>query len=206
MKNYVVWSGGCDSTALLHDLACCASHSNPVTAISNVSSLIDQNKNINEAKARDKLKRRFKKDNLPIKYIETNYSVEGDFNLGNSYCSQPFLWFAAVLPLLDANACVNFGYVSGDSAILNLLSLKEHFEEISKIACLSPVEIKFPYVHYEKSGIIGYLHDNGLYDLTWYCETPEKKNGPPCGTCTPCITHDVALYRREKHKKPMLGG
>lgn len=201
MHSYIVWSGGCDSTALLHYWSRFASEEKPICAISINSNVLDGNKNHIEKKVRQKLIKRFA--NLPVRFMSVTVDFEAPKQVWNATTAsgnhQASLWVSIVTQFLSANSTLAFGYVAGDCFWDCKLRVENILTEYSKICGVS-LDIQYPFSSVRKAQVIKYLKEKNLYDLTWYCENPKTKKQDPCGKCRPCITHDLALYELENHE------
>ena len=90
------------------------------------------------------------------------------------------------------------GYISGDDIWYYRHEVEESFRLLLYIMGKEG-EIKFPLERTKKTTVISSLKEKKLYDLTWYCESPDK--GKCCGRCDPCVKHDTALYEIKMTKK-----
>ena len=91
MKALVCWSGGCDSTLLLHELARVhGTPSNPIRAISIVSTQVTAGKK--EKGARDRLMRTFRKEGLHVELSELELRTLSGSGLEVHGLPQAILW------------------------------------------------------------------------------------------------------------------
>jgi len=194
----VLFSGGCDSTLVLHDLlkernrGCTGS----VTALAinhNQVPAISQNK-----AARLSFIQEMKKRELDSGFHYQEVSIDGNAcvgSIGDGGLSQPIIWSMIAMLYVDNNETIYFGYHSGDDFWLHKNAFEDAIMNICKI-CNKTIKIEYPLRHSYKCDIIRSLKSRGLYDLCWYCEYPTKEN-KPCGECVPCRTHRTALWQIE---------
>ncbi|KKM65846.1 hypothetical protein LCGC14_1487170 [marine sediment metagenome] len=197
----VLWSGGCDSTLLLHDLAKNSSEYHPIRTISVIHPQIAAIKE--QRAARKKVLRWMKKSGYHIFHqeIEVKHSGENIFcnehegaYAGNGISQYP-IWMLSAVNYLQAEEDMYLGYIKGDDIWDCRYQIEESFRLLLHIMGKKG-EIKFPLDRHSKPYVIQALKERGLYDLTWYCEDPDRK-GKRCGVCHPCIKHDVSLYQIE---------
>lgn len=202
MGTLVCWSGGCDSTLALHDVA--RAEGNTARAVSVVDSRIARN---DEAKAaRAKLLRRFKRVGIAIKHTVVEVSQAGDFNIetpGGLY--QPTMWLSAAILFLGANDDLCFGYIKSDDFWHHRAAFEEAFR-CCQLMRYGAGQLRFPLEWDSKAEVIQRLQDLKLYSACWWCEA--YQTGRPCRWCSPCMTHRKALWEIEqnaKRPKPTLG-
>jgi len=200
---YVAWSGGCDSTALLHKLSKDASEKNPVIALSITSNVIVTDlKQKLEKKSREAIKEKLK--DKYIKYVE----VDVNFNIDNGISSKGYglpqasLWLGLVLPHVEHNSIINFGYIKGDDFWHYRYYIDNIIRNMGKINHLKDIELAYPFEWKNKSQAITYLKKLGLYKHIWFCEEP-RKNKNKCGRCTPCQSHKKALTEMNKEESQL---
>jgi len=202
MRNLVVWSGGCDSTLVLHNLAKLSSKDSPVIAISvDWKEKLDSMKVLKEKEARNNYLTYAKQKGFHIK----NYTVTLSSTLGikASGYTQVCLWFCAIMPFIENGDKIYFGYHRGDGFWGCSSNIHYAFEQLSCIRSLKKVEIKYPLAADSKCEVLKKLFALKIpRKCFWWCESPVKKrNGiVMCGKCNPCITHKLALYERKIRK------
>ena len=186
----VMWSGGCDSTLVLYDLAQRHTKEKPVHALTVIHSSVPAQEE--QARAREKIKKRFKKLELPIRYsvIEVNH-------LGDCYptgMTQPMVWISHGVSMLSKHfddEDFYTGHHKGDTMWTSWASYLHTFESMCS-ALEKKSEWRVPLMKQSKAWIIDRLREEDLYALCWWCEDP--KAGRACGKCLPCKTHHLALY------------
>jgi len=95
---------------------------------------------------------------------------------------------------IEAEA-VYLGVHGGDHAIYPDCRKEfiEKLNEVSKIANYHPVEIRAPYLEYDKGDIAIEGKELGVdYSLTWTCYKGEEK---PCGKCGSCVERAEAFEK-----------
>ena len=182
----VIWSGGCDSTLALLQVAKKASHGEPARALSVVHDQVAQGPE--ERQARKKIRKVFKKRGLPIEYAEVTIKHAGDFAALNSGITQPVIWIMTAITYLHNKEDLVTGYIRTDDAFHYRIQLVNTFIGARDLAGKNG-DIKFPLEWWKKSEVIKELQKEKLISLVWWCETPEK--GRPCGRCTPCTTMEM---------------
>lgn len=191
-EHVVIWSGGCDSTLLLKEVAeKYGTPTKPVVAISIDHYLIDKTKTKKEKEMREKLLEEYKNRGLNI--LHHTITVDGNMNLLQYYTSiQSYLWLSLVMPYLKKEANLYLGFIRSDDILLHLSEFKALLGEMGKFLNRD-VNLITPYMYNSKADIIQELMDCDLYDKTWYCELPHLKTEEKCGRCKPCETHQSAM-------------
>jgi len=196
----VLFSGGCDSTLVLYDLAMKVLKSNFSEHITAVSINHDQvPANFQQKTAREKIKAEFEKRELTfIRYIEVDIKQYGG-DVEPSGIAHPVIWLPTATLYLHKEDSLYLGYHSGDDYWI----YRSHAELAVTNFCSvldKTIKLVYPLEGYYKLQIIKNLRARGLYDLCWYCEYPTKEN-KPCGTCVPCKAHRTALWQLETFDK-----
>ena len=185
----VLYSGGCDSTLVLHDLLKenTRTNSNNVTALAinhQQVPAITQNKS-----ARHSFIEEMKKRELDQGFHYQEVNIDGSacvYDSGDLGLTQPIIWSMIAMLYIQNNDTIYFGYHSGDDFWLH----KNEFEDAIKSICKinnKTIKIEYPLRHDYKCDIIKKLKSRGLYDFCWYCEYPQPaKSGAvmkydPCG-------------------------
>jgi 7-cyano-7-deazaguanine synthase in queuosine biosynthesis len=202
MGALVCWSGGADSTLVLHDLAKAESTNAFPTPIRSISFDVSQCPGGPEqARARTRILEWFKARDYPV----TNTVVKIESGDAFEYHGNPqaTLWLLAQQSL-RADENLYSGYHRGDDFWQGSAHLQIAFDEMQKLGLRSGRWI-FPLMVQNKYQIIERLKKTGepgnletsLYPLVWYCGRQEKVDKTPhdeiCGRCQPCITHALAL-------------
>jgi 7-cyano-7-deazaguanine synthase in queuosine biosynthesis len=202
VKKLVVWSGGADSTLVLHDLAKAESIEPFPEPVRSISFEVSQCPGAPEqARARARILEWFKAREYPVSNmvvkIDSGDALE---RYGNP---QATLWMLA-LQALRPDENLYSGYHRGDDFWHGSQHLVYSFHEMQKLGTrtgvwLFPLETLYKYQVIErlkKTGEPG-RPETSLYPLVWFCGRPTKDDGKPhddpCGRCQPCITHALAL-------------
>ena len=203
-KHVVCWSGGCDSTYLLHRLiADKASKGERVLAVSIKCQNQTPAKYAAESLARgnlwaelQKLHAFSDKDDEKIKWTEIETSYYGD----NKGLSLAYIWLTSVLPMVEDGGSLYIGYIMGDHALRCTTEMRWAASYLSVILGKS-VEVRFPFVqwHAEKKDVLRSIPP-ALLELCTWCEE-DYKDRAPCRLrpndkarwCRPCLCHDVGL-------------
>ena len=187
----VIWSGGCDSTLLLKEVAeQYGTVDKPIVALSVNHYLIDENKNRIEKQRRETILEVLKKQGLRILHTEIN--ISGDASVHTSYNNptQAYIWLSTVLPYIKDGGKFYLGYIRSDDATMKLSEIRELHKSIDKFLG-KDTTLMTPYILNTKEDIISELMSSDLYKHTWYCEMP--KDFEPCRNCQPCKTHQMAI-------------
>lgn len=200
---YCVWSGGCDSTAVLFNLLNMTDK--PIHTIAFSHRQIGEYKMEMEHQKRneflcwceshEKFKGRVKHRDIDLNHLSVEIANENGCS-----CPQPFLWTTNVLPIVLNDSIVAFGYHKGDDFFTydifsNWLKLCEGATHLLG----KKMSFFMPFRYSEKYEIIKILVDNNIYDFTWYCEG-NRSDKTACGHCLPCKTHEAALYMYKNEK------
>ena len=197
----VLFSGGCDSTLVLYQIAMNQLKQNVCGYVTAVSIEHDQVPAAKEQKrARELIKTEFLERQLPIEFIEVKIKHESGSIRNNYGLPQPPIWLSMSSLYVDKNDTVYLGYHDGD----DYWHYKEHaeqaFKSFSKVQDKHDIKIEYPLEFQSKAEIITELKARGLYNLCWYCENPTIES-TVCGTCNSCKTHLTALWQIEKFNK-----
>jgi len=197
-----LWSGGCDSTLLLHDLAAsevlkedtiirAVSITHPQIVNSTVASMV-----------RLQILAELFKRGLKISYHEININNKDIECEQGSGAPQTVIWMSSVIPYLQETEDLYMGFIRSDDIW--------HFREYLGLAFLNLQilrgnrgGLKLPLEWWSKADVIQRLKKLGLYEMCWTCENPVKHQGTnkPCGKCRPCRTQTDAEYRLRKWPK-----
>jgi len=197
MQEVVIWSGGCDSTKILYDLARNSSANKPVLAISVEHSRTDDLKRKKEEEARKKILKWMKEEGYHIEH-ET-IKVTPDLMTPTGF-NEPSCWVCSVVPYLPSFCNVHFGYIFEDSFWHLKGEFTDTFHSITSLR-INKYDIKlfFDLEWTHKKEIIKELKEIGLFKLIWTCERP-KKNGNMCGKCIPCKSLKTNLQELKKEE------
>ncbi len=199
MKLAILWSGGCDSTVILHYLLNDKDLSEKYEIrtfsydINKISDLKSRDK-----QAREKLLKEFNNRKLPIfKHIEREISQEDPIahvhEQKGGYAQQA-VW-ACVSPIHlypDEDLCI--GYISGDAAVSGQV-LIDAFYAGQKTMGHTGI-LQYPLAKYNKEEILNYLIKHNLRSLVNTCcwtfdHNNDNKNyyelfPAPCWSCASC--------------------
>ncbi|PJZ18420.1 hypothetical protein CEW46_28660, partial [Bacillus cereus] len=186
--HYVIWSGGCDSTLILAEVARkYGSVNNPIKSISLQNPFIANNKLLAEQRQRDSILGELKKRGLHIQNTTISFSEEGDhYYPQQNGLPQAFLWIAQSLIYVGSDN-IHFGYIRTDDFWQFKNDVLRAIDALGDILGTNP-RVNLPLQYSTKSEIIKELKAQNLYHLIWYCESPITDE-KPCYNCTPCRTH-----------------
>lgn len=201
----VLYSGGCDSTIVLHDLL---KERIQNYSASNITALAINHAqvpaNTQNKAARLSFIEEMKSRELDKCFHYQEVNIDGSANVGGigEYgLSQPIVWSTLAMLYIQNNETIYFGYHAGDDFWLHKNAFEDAIMNICKV-CNKTIKIEYPLRQDNKSDIIKKLKSRGLYDMCWYCEYPvssqsSSKGYEPCGNCVPCRTHRTALWQIE---------
>lgn len=192
----VCWSGGCDSTLLLHHTArLYGTPKSPVRALTIRSDQVGSD--MREAAARQSLLKRFKKDGLHIEVNEVQIKTLQGNGLHSNGLPQAVLWLLATQALRDGDSLA-LGYVRGDDYAAEVEAFRSVFDTLQRVSHRTGA-LWLPLLSTEKRGVLHQLRELKLLDLCWWCEMrlgPKKKL--PCGECASCETHEMGVLKLER--------
>jgi len=188
----VLWSGGCDSTLLLHQVASeKATRDDPVRALSIVHDQVPANKE--QAQARKNILKEFKRRGLHVVHSTVRVKTTGLFSVKGGGNTQAVLWLGLAVPYLFKDEDLYAGYIRGDDYWHYEGWLQEAFKNLKHAKYLKG-RLRTPLEWLTKGEVIKELKQKKLLRLTWYCENP-KKNGKPCGKCHSCKVHRTGVWQ-----------
>jgi 7-cyano-7-deazaguanine synthase in queuosine biosynthesis len=224
----VLMSGGLDSTTLLYRNLMGSDDTD--VDILYVDGYQHGAKRVAEQRAIRKITRWFA-DHSKERHIRkmNNLSIGQDYIGVNTKFSQMNHWMFGALMMINGNrhSRLEIGTVAGDGINLYQHSMEEawkHLQYFTKIG--DPVPLATPLALWDKFRLIDELPLE-LLDLVWVCELPVDENGVgveftheaveklekddsipilPCGLCTSCVDHEMALQEAilRKQKKSQL--
>lgn len=188
-KQLVLWSGGADSTLVLHDLL--KVEGNHVRAMTVIHPQLPAMHPQREARTL------LKKKLPPFEHFELRIDID---RLGaGAGVSQAFLWLTMAAQVVEFDETFVTGHVRGDDFWHRRIEAVAAFHALAHLRHLQPDGLRgsptweFPLEWVTKSEVLERLPAE-LLDLTWSCEGFKTR---PCGTCLPCTTRKVALYEKQ---------
>lgn len=198
----VCWSGGCDSTLLLHHAArLYGTPKNPVRSLSISSSQVTSAKR--EAAARKRILREFKKRGLHIDPMELELNVaSGSPGLSHHGLPQAVMWLLATQALNETETLA-LGYIKGDDWLGHREAYQTVFDTLQKTSNRTGT-LWTPLWGTEKRAVLHQLAELNLLHLTWWCDVPHNstKKTAPCGSCASCLTHRTAQWKLAEFGPP----
>jgi len=177
--NWVVWSGGYDSTLILYDIlkehGCCHTLYFDLKGIS-------KEKRILELSYRKKFIEFAKKKNWNI--IDNIIKIDYGKLYADNLLPQQTFWMLNSLWFVPDNATISFGFHRGDD-FWHQCSKYESMGQTILEALNKKIWINFPLKWKDKHSIIADIRNNKLEKYVWTCECPTEKN-KACGYCRPC--------------------
>lgn len=197
-----MWSGGCDSTALLYKLL---NSDDKFRTLSIDHCQISEEQRAMEYQSRDKILQ-WAKDNYKIDVTNTVIKIEnkGPHDYGISTNGNPQLLMMTQLGLLyiDIDDKLWLGIIKGDDSIRNLYNINKIARQVNYIRTdsdkIEPI-IETPLCYTSKAEILKEMPED-LLKLTWWCESPTKNNRK-CSKCPSCIRHNMSLYEMNEYCK-----
>lgn len=197
----VIWSGGCDSTLLLYEVAeRYSTKDRPVAAFSINHYLVNDKKTEKEKESREKILTELRARGLHV--IHREITVTGDLSCYNyTGGMQSYIWLTSVLPYVKKDSTVYLGYMQDDDN--STFSLEQDMVKMMCRMLGKKVDLLAPYAIHDKEAINTRLMELDLYDLTWTCEM--TTDGKRCGHCKPCkLQQKTILYMASKgHPKAL---
>ncbi len=192
MDIIIPWSGGLDSTCLLHYVATHYTGSGNIIAFSIEHKQIPQWKT--EVRVRTNLKKLFEKEGLKINYRIAKMEVDnGPVNNGGrcrGIQQAPNFLGALSCLLAYKNTAVLWGCVNGDDFNFYHEKFKVAFNALAYIVG-GEAKLHYPLIWVRKIELIEYVKHTNLIDHIWCCEEIERVE--PCGKCNSCVRHEEAL-------------
>ena len=204
MANVVLWSGGADSTFVLHQYAGVSCEDYPVRAFSVCSHpyLSKPFMRAQESSKRNYLKLA-KRRKYHIRY--ERFLVGGNWSWGKIDDSfghsteQTLVWVSSLVQALNHGDTVLLGYIRGDCFWHIRNKFEAAFRSLCDLKGVS-VSLKYPVEYNYKSDILLKLKEEKVSDSCWFsCE--DTQDGKPCGVCSCCIEIADARSSRRYDKK-----
>ena len=135
----ILWSGGCDSTLLLHDLAVKQKmyDNYPINAVSIIHDQIYNSKTAAQGKI--KILKELRKRGLEISYNEIH--IKTSMNADGCGLTQPIIWLATAIPYLGVTENMYVGYIKEDCVWHYRSFLYDAFKNLQTIRDEEVVEL-----------------------------------------------------------------
>jgi len=140
------------------------------------------------ANSKHKIRNRFLATTVDLGFVRMQFQQAG-------------YWIFSAMQAFDdrLHNKVCLSYVSGDSILASLSSIKSAWWDLASSIKMQPIPLEFPLQFVTKAQILTNMPQE-LIDLTWSCETPMSDEAIDgyiaCGYCDPCVTKKVELYRQ----------
>lgn len=213
----VCWSGGADSTLVLHDLlreqekAKAKKRSrrertdglerkllnkekpSDVTDVRTISIRhLQLGANKEQFEARKRIREILRKRGLRFRRVEISFRHKGGFHVKPRGLTQAMVWMSIALPYLRNGEKLHIGYIAGDGVWAYWSHLRQVFDSGASVLGLANVDLETPLYGVRKAEVLHRLRRARLIRATWTCENP--KDGRACGECLPCKRRALALY------------
>lgn len=191
----VLWSGGADSTLMLHDLAL---REEGIRSIGVNYEYVAGNKRF--AAARKALLAVFERKGLKIDHAEVEINTSTfHFQLGDGGLIQPVVWLSFAQLMLRETEDLCVGYIKGDDIWHHRSELQSMFDDAQLMTGKSG-KLRFPVEWEPKWKVIERLQKLELLSLCAWCESSSDST-EACGICASCKTHNNALMWLEAEQK-----
>lgn len=195
---FVLWSGGCDSTALVLYL-----WEKFHKTINLVSIHYDRFGSYPvDIIAQKRLLKIFKKQKMLVNHIIFEIKEDGDYN---DYCNnggiiQPQVFLSAIANFIRSNnRLISFGYIKNDDIWHFMDKFNNIFETINSMSNAN-ASLYLPFEWVEKKYILWYLYEHKILKYCSYCQYPGEVDKKPCNDCSSCNLHNSALEYCKKKK------
>lgn len=195
---FVLWSGGCDSTALV--LYLWEKFHKTINLVS-----INNNRFGSypvDIIAQKQLLKIFKKRKIAVNHIIFEIKEDGDYD---DYCNiggivQPQVFLSAIANFIRSNNhLISFGYIKNDDIWHFMDKFNNIFENINSMSNANAT-LYLPFEWIEKKYILWYLHEHKLLKYCSYCQFQGYVDKKPCNNCPSCNLHNSALEYCKKKK------
>ena len=202
MSNIVLWSGGYDSTLMLHNLL--SGGYRDVIAVSvKYHPQLSNELLAMERRARNNYAEYAKINNMEFDQAEILIDNTSTITVSPGGIVQPSIWLMISMLYVNDGDTLHFGYIRSDDFWHHKQQFVTMFESICGLRNLENVKLRFNLEWYTKWDVIAEFEKLGVpSDCAWYCESP-KSDFPhtPCGACNCCRTHRVAqMWLDEKER------
>jgi len=190
----VAWSGGLDSTALLHWYATTSSEAYQVVAVSVIG---HPNLNKFQLSLQNKAQARFlkyaKSKGYHIEHRKIKIGGSGIWDGPSDGTGQPILWALAIAASLRDNDTVLMGYICKD----DFWHYKHQFLKLFNAICEFKgvkATIEFPFEWVEKAEVIDKIAK--VPKNCWFsCD--RTNNNKPCGICKKCLAIQKCFAKKQ---------
>ncbi len=193
MGDLVLWSGGCDSTLILADLAEDSSKKRPVRAISVECDQVGGARE--QARARKRILKELRKRGHYITHGVIRVETKEGFGLNHYGQPQVTLWMCAI-QALEQKEDLHAGFLKGEDFGNVWTHYQSAFDNLQNASGRTG-KLILPLLYTRKTEVIRRLQKLKLYGLCWYCDPGSKGRikSKPCGMCESCKTHRTALWQ-----------
>ena len=202
-KAIVFWSGGCDSTLVLHDLIVADDFDlrNPITVFWFDWSALNSDKLMAESKARNKFIAWTKKKGYRNRFEVHKISLNSELVPVDEGLPQAVGWLCMAAPYIPNHANVYIGYHRQDDFWHNYHNFDSALKYLMCVRGADDVTLQYPLQWDTKQEIISRCKQAGIYVFTWWCENPLTRPLRKCGRCGPCLTHKLGLLEAKLRKR-----
>lgn len=199
----LLYSGGTDSTLILHELI----KRFPNLLIHTVSldaPFLHKIKYESELKTRRifikyllEQKYHIRHQEISIRHnlipeMEHYYDDIRVFNVEPGGCPQAVYWLSTLLIYLKSGDHLYYGLLGIDDNTWCVPYYIERMKYFLETLGRKDISLHVPLLYKSKDYVIQKLFEYGIYEHTWHCETPYEEN-IPCLECKPCMDHLKAL-------------
>ncbi|MEI6422160.1 MAG: 7-cyano-7-deazaguanine synthase [Lentisphaerota bacterium] len=199
-SDLVVWSGGCDSTLIVCQLASKMEKGKILETITVKHHQVSTEKLRMEAISRERMAI-FIKAKYGVTIRQTIVCIHSNGNMSPSIGENPqaTIWLAAVIPYLTSHLNIHFGYIKDDYGRKGKADFIKTFGHMAEYRDLKDVKIVFDLERMDKKTVLKELSDLEVPDnCMWWCEYPKADPEgyvstdlfTSCGKCEPCVTHN----------------
>lgn len=189
VRKVVIWSGGPDSTVVLHAAALEASPKKPVIALGVTGHpQLDTSEQVAESRARKAYLKLAKKRGLHIDY--KTVEIRGSAAMvvkpeSVDAGAQAPMWLCFLAPYFGENDLVSFGYIASDSFWHGRHQFEMAMKAVAKLMGVT-VTYHYPLEWWKKSEVVDYLSRNKIPKTCyWTCMYPRGRRR--CGKCKKCL-------------------
>ena len=198
-RKIILFSGGFDSTLVLARIIKEAKDGETVYAVTFDHNLTGTMKLRREYESQLLILRELRKQFPAIKIhhevirIESNW-ISGDAS-NNRGPAQSILWSCNLIPLLDDNDTIYFGYNQEDQDTLHLENIDTLVSTACKIQEGKKIYTRYPLKYFRKTEVLSFLIEEfpNLVELCTSCEAIRYEGEKVCGECVPCTHIKEAL-------------